>query len=104
MKGNTDTVFIDDLSLGDVETVASDDKESEADQWAQEALISADVWNQSSICSNPTPLRVDELAHELGIHPAIIAGRIRKELHDYRLLTHYVGNGEVRKHLEKVIV
>jgi HTH-type transcriptional regulator / antitoxin HigA len=104
MKGDTEAIFIDDLSLRDVKTVELDDKECEADQWAQEVLISSEIWNQSSICSKPTPSEVVELAHELGIHPAIIAGRVRKELHDYRLLTHYVGNGEVRKHLEKVIV
>jgi hypothetical protein len=26
---------------------------------------------------------------------------VRKELHNYRLLTHYVGNGEVRKFLNR---
>jgi hypothetical protein len=51
----------------------------------------------SSVKEQATPAAVVELAHELGIHPAIVARRVRKELHNYRLLTHYVGNGEVKK-------
>jgi HTH-type transcriptional regulator / antitoxin HigA len=98
MQQGMDEAFFDDLSLGDVEGIETDEKEAEADQWAQEALIPAEVWAASSVKENATPTAVVELAHELGIHPAIVAGRVRKELHNYRLLTHYVGNGEVRQH------
>jgi HTH-type transcriptional regulator / antitoxin HigA len=101
MQQGIDEAFFDDLSLGDVEGIETDEKEAEADQWAQEALIPAEVWAASLVKENATPAAVVELAHELGIHPAIVAGRVRKELHSYRLLTHYVGNGEVRKYLSK---
>jgi HTH-type transcriptional regulator / antitoxin HigA len=101
MQQGMDEAFFDDLSLGDVEGIETDDKEAEADQWAQEALIPAEVWAESSVKEDATPAAVVELAHELGIHPAIVAGRVRKELHNYRLLTHYVGNGEVRKFLNR---
>ncbi len=100
MQHGMDEAFFDDLSLGDVEGIETDDKETEADQWAQEALIPSEVWASSSVKDQATPAAVVELAHELGIHPAIVAGRVRKELHNYRLLTHYVGNGEVRKFLK----
>jgi HTH-type transcriptional regulator / antitoxin HigA len=101
MQQGMDEAFFDDLSLGNVEGIETDEKEAEADQWAQEALIPAKVWAASSVKENATPTAVVELAHELGIHPAIVAGRVRKELHNYRLLTHYVGNGEVRKFLNR---
>jgi HTH-type transcriptional regulator / antitoxin HigA len=101
MQKGMDEAFFDDLSLGDVEGIETDEKEAEADQWAQEALIPAEFWAASSVKENATPAAVVELAHELGIHPAIVAGRVRKELHNYRLLTHYVGNGEVRQHFSK---
>jgi HTH-type transcriptional regulator / antitoxin HigA len=101
MHGKTDAIFIDDLSLGAIEIVETDNKESEADQWAQDVLIPSDIWNQSTIRSNPRPVDIVNLAHELGIHPAIVAGRVRKELHNYHLLTHYVGNGEVRNLFEQ---
>jgi HTH-type transcriptional regulator / antitoxin HigA len=102
MQPGMDDIFIDDLSLGEIETIDSDSKETEADQWAQEVLIPSEVWSKSAVRSQPTPSVVVELAHELGIHPAIVAGRVRKEMHNYRLLTHFVGSGEVRKHFERL--
>ncbi len=97
MKGSTKDIFIDDLSLSVMQIEDSNNREAEADQWAQEVLIPSTAWNKSGIVDDPTPISVTELAHKLGINPAIIAGRIRKELNNYRLLTHYVGSGEVRK-------
>ena len=38
------------------------------------------------------------LAHELNIHPAIVAGRVRYERNNYRLLSQLVGNCQVRRH------
>ena len=35
------------------------------------------------------------------IHPAIIVGRIRRELGNYRLLSQFVGTGEVRRLFEE---
>ena len=40
-----------------------------------------------------------ELAQRLGIHPAIVAGRVRHETGNYRLLSHFVGTGTLRKQL-----
>src|SRR5690606_15614090 len=40
---------------------------------------------------------VAELARSLRIHPAIIAGPIRYEQRNYKLLSRYVGTGEVRR-------
>jgi hypothetical protein len=39
------------------------------------------------------------LAQRLGIHPAIVAGRIRHETQNFRLLSHFVGTGVVRRQL-----
>jgi HTH-type transcriptional regulator / antitoxin HigA len=101
MQEGSDEAFFDDLSLGDVEGIETDAKEAEADQWAQEALIPSEIWATSSVKEQATPAAVVELAHELGIHPAIVAGRVRRDLHNYRLLSHYVGNGGVRKFLHR---
>ena len=38
-----------------------------------------------------------DFAKKLGIHPAIVAGKIRKEANSYTILTDMVGRGEVRK-------
>jgi HTH-type transcriptional regulator / antitoxin HigA len=99
MTNARNEVFIDDLTLRDVEGMRRDPKEDEADQWAEEGLIPADVWNISRVQENPSPLTVMELAQRLEIHPAIVAGRVRHKTRNYRLLSQFVGTGEVRPQL-----
>lgn len=86
--------FIDDLNLKRNE---EDIREVEADEWAQKTLIPTKDWEENGILMNPTSSNVTFFSHQLGIHPAIIAGRIRKETNNYRLLNHFVGNGDVRR-------
>ncbi len=76
-----------------------DPKEDEADEWAEEGLIPRDFWSTSRAKLDPSPLTVMSLAQSLGIHPAIIAGRIRHETQNFRLLSHFVGTGAVRQQL-----
>jgi HTH-type transcriptional regulator/antitoxin HigA len=94
LENNISDAFFEDLS---VEAHTSDIKEREADAWASNVLIPDDLWQSSQAATNPTPANALKLAREVGINPAIIAGRIRKETGNYRLLTNYVGHGEVRK-------
>jgi HTH-type transcriptional regulator / antitoxin HigA len=94
--------FVDDLSLRDVKGAQRDAKEYEADEWAEQALIPLEVWNTSRAREIPSSLAVMELAQKLSIHPAIVAGRVRHESGNYRLLSHFVGTGTVRKQLIKV--
>ena len=92
------TAFIDDLSLRRPERGLEDEREAEADQWATEALIPSAEWETSPVRTNPTPLGVMTLAHHLQVHPATVAGRVRYERQDYRLLSQFVGTGKVRQH------
>ena len=95
LDSGEDTVFVDDLNLQ-----TADVKESEADEWAVEAAIPRDMWESSSMQERPTPIAVVQFANKLHIHPAIVAGRVRFERKNFRMLSHYVGNGEVRRHFE----
>jgi HTH-type transcriptional regulator / antitoxin HigA len=99
MDGKRDEAFIDDLSLRGVEGMRRDPKEDEADDWAENGLIPADVWQTSQVSENPSPLTIMELAQRLEIHPAIVAGRVRHETKNFRLLSQFVGTGEVRRQL-----
>jgi HTH-type transcriptional regulator/antitoxin HigA len=99
MKGDGDAVFVDDMTLRDVEGEREDPKEREADEWAEEALIPEGIWKASVVRKSPSPMAVINLAKTLQIHPAIIAGRIRHERRNYRMLSHFVGTGEVRRQL-----
>lgn len=71
--------------------------EEEADKLAGEALIPTDEWNQSPAKSVPSPQAVQRLADRLGIHAAVVAGRIRHERKNFRLLNQLVGHGKVRR-------
>ncbi len=101
MDGNGEAGgFVDDHSLRKADTGAGESLEIAADQWAENALIPPRMWSESAAYFNPTPNAVLELAMEVGVHPAIVAGRVRYEENNYRLLSQFVGTGQVRKLFE----
>lgn len=102
MDTDADVAFVDDLTLREIEGSRRDPKEAQADQWAEEALVHPATWETSEARRNPTPMAVVNLAKALQVHPAIVAGKIRHEEKNYRLLSHFVGTGEVRRHFESI--
>ena len=97
LDGGRGTVFMDDHSLRPKTPGPADAQEAEADAWAEEALIPLAVWQASAVREVATTMAVINLAHNLGIHPAIVAGRVRYERENYRLLSQFVGSGHVRR-------
>ncbi len=89
--------FADDFTLRGSGQNQGESRELEADQWVEEALIPSESWESSTVRESSTALGVVNLASQLGIHPAIVAGRIRYENKNYRLLSQFVGNGVVRR-------
>lgn len=89
--------FFDDLSI-DTASDASD-REREANDWAQNALVPPAAWRDSGLQARVSVQAVEALAARLKIHPAIVAGRVRRERRNYRLLSGLVGQGEVRRQL-----
>ena len=85
-------LFIDDLSLA-----GGDRLEEEADRMAQDALIPPRFWESNPLRDGATVLAVFDLAQEVGVHPAVIAGRVRHDRGNYRLLSQLVGSGKVRR-------
>lgn len=98
MDVDGETAFIDDLTLRDVEGAREDPTELQADEWAEDALIPRAIWETSAVRQEPSPMAVINLANALQIHPAIVAGRVRHEQRNYRLLSQFVGTGKVRPH------
>ena len=92
---------MDDLSLRGVEAGVGDTAELEADDWAQDALIPPAIWDSGIILDNPVPMVVMQMAWEAQVNPAVVAGRVRHEWGNYRLLSQFVGTGEVRRHFEE---
>ena len=96
-NGGEDTAFVDDHSLRDVESASGDPREAQADRMAEDALIPPDLWNDGAIVDRPTGMAVLDLASDANVHPAIVAGRVRHGLGNYRLLSQFVGSGRVRR-------
>ncbi len=61
-------------------------EETEADAGAREALIPLIEWDDSAVKINPTVKNAMLLADKLRIHPSIVAGRVRYETDNWRLL------------------
>ena len=93
LRQEGDKVFLDDLDLngGSVEL--------DTDELARDCLIPTDKWEELQGRSTVTVNEMVAFAQDLGINPAIVAGRIRHERKNYKLFSQFVGNGEVRKHL-----
>jgi HTH-type transcriptional regulator / antitoxin HigA len=91
---STTESFYDDLDSDD----QADPREVEADQLAGELLIPREEWEHSPARTVRSVVTATHLAQKLQIHPAIVAGRVRKIYKDYRVLSGLVGQGEVRKH------
>lgn len=73
-------------------------EEREADEGAREALIPAVAWVEADLLSSPTMEAALALADKLRIHPTIVAGRVRFETGNWRLLSSI--KGEVRCHFQ----
>lgn len=82
--------YIDDLDL------TGDKKENDADKMAQLALIPDKNWKRK--IGSARTQEVINYSKSIKRHPSIVAGRLRKEQKDYRILSRLVGNKEVKKH------
>lgn len=89
----SDDVFVDS------EEEESDElePEAEANAFAKDSLISRDTWQRSDARRHGNEGSVISLARQLNIHPAIVAGRIRFERREFRILNNLIGLGEVRR-------
>ncbi len=83
--------FIDDL------TAPGDDKcEQEADEFARQTLVPRDAWARFFKAGQFDHESVRREAKRLMIDASILAGRVRIERNDFRMLTSLVGHGKVR--------
>lgn len=86
-------IFVDSLE-DDAREVQ--EVEAEADAFAKDNLVARDLWLRSNARRVGDERSVRALASQLGIHPAIVAGRVRYERRDFRILSGIVGEGSVR--------
>lgn len=87
--------FVDDTE----QPFDNDEKEVEANKVARDSLIPPGAWRRSEASRIKSIEAANSLAKELRISPAIVAGRIRRESGNYRVLSSIVGYGHVGKAL-----
>lgn len=86
----------DDAFLDDLDVSSDDRREAEANRLAREAFIPRIIWRRSEAFMSPSKESIENLAKELRIHPAIVAGRLRKESGNYGLFSDLVGHKQVK--------
>ncbi len=94
LKSDTAAFFVDDLDV----SPANNKEESEADNWAQNMLIPPDAW--AEIRHARTQYEIEEFSRKFRINAAIIAGRLRRHLSNYKLFSGLVGHGCVQKQFD----
>lgn len=72
--------------------------EKEADEFAENAILPAIVWQGSTVRFAKAPEAIIKFASRHDLHPALIAGRIRRE-RDYTEFHNLLGSGEVKEAL-----
>lgn len=66
--------------------------EEEADAGAREALIPSVLWESAKVRESHSAEDALELAHEAGVHPCIVAGRVRHATGNWRLLSSFISD------------
>ncbi|MBE2211657.1 MAG: ImmA/IrrE family metallo-endopeptidase [Xanthomonadaceae bacterium] len=82
--------------LDDLDASSEDRREAEANRLSREAFIPRVMWRRSEAYLSPSRETIEKLARELRIHPAIVAGRLRKESGNYTAFSDLVGQQQVR--------
>jgi HTH-type transcriptional regulator/antitoxin HigA len=82
--------------VDDLDDEGSSQEERQANRYARDALIPRSIWRRSDAYRYKTNESIVDLAEELHIHPAIIAGRIQRDLGNYRILREYLDSESVR--------
>jgi len=94
LKRDETDIIIDEIEPRQSNIGSTDKKEEEADKIAENALIPREYWKKVNLDAKNLAKEVVLLSEQMKIHPAIVAGRIRFEKNNYRILSQFVGRGE----------
>jgi len=96
LERDPEGAFVDDLEASGKST-----PERQADGFAADVLVPIAKWKRSGLMVNWSAGSVTEFAKKLRVHPAIVAGRIRRERDNHKILWQLLGKGEVRRCFEQ---
>ena len=90
---------LDDFRMREIDPRREHRTELEADRMAREILTPQEEWERSGLDRNASVQSVLYAARLMGVHPAIIAGRVRRDAGNPRLLSQLTGQNDIRKQL-----
>jgi HTH-type transcriptional regulator/antitoxin HigA len=79
-----------------IETVSTDEQETEADSFAANILIPEEKWRRSTARIAKSSEVIERFARDIGVNPAIVFGRIRKERENFAIFADKIGGNTVR--------
>jgi len=88
-KDDIENIFDDLEAYGD-------DLEKETDEETGEILIPAEMWETALPRYIQSKDTIYDFARVIGINPAIVAGKIRREMENYTILIDLIGQGKAR--------
>ena len=84
--------------IEDLDSEAKSIIELEADKLALNSFVPRNIWRNCPPKYNFSEESVIDFANQMGIHPTIVAGRLRKELNRYDLLSKMVNGINVQEY------
>jgi HTH-type transcriptional regulator/antitoxin HigA len=94
-------LHVEQLSSPILEDIDSEEKsliELEADKLALNSFVPRNIWRNCPPKYSFSEESVTDFANQMGIHPTIVAGRLRKELNRYDLLSKMMHKIDVREY------
>ena len=85
-----------DLFLDDLDQDATDKLEEEADEFALRNLLPTTDWQRFWQAGDFSVAAVRREAKRLGVHGAILAGRVQREKNDYKSLSRIITEAKIR--------
>jgi HTH-type transcriptional regulator/antitoxin HigA len=77
-----------------------DKLEAEADEFAQNSIVPEEEWNSSFVRFTKSAESILQFAEKRNIHPALVAGRIRRERSSYKEFYDLLGQRQIKSALK----
>jgi len=92
--------LLDNAIIEDLDSLEENEIEDEANYYAGLSVINRRAWRSSNIIKNPSEANLYKISEEVGIHPAILAGRVRFQLKNYKLFNELIQSNRPSEILE----
>lgn len=89
--------LLDEAIVEDLDIVSTTKIEKQADRLAQNTIVPRYIWERCEAKYTHSEASVYKLAEQVEVHPALIAGMLRRELRNYTLFTSLVNATNTRE-------